>query len=200
MLPVYISYFAAGRPDKRTALANSAGFVLGFTVIFVAMGALAGSAGRLLNDHITVLNIITGLIVIVFGLNFMGVLKISLLNRATGKSADVGNLRFFSSVIFGMVFSIGWTPCVGAFLGSALMLASLGGSVFQGVTMLLTFSLGLGIPFVACAFIIDRLKGAFDFIKRHYKIINTVSGCLLVITGILMATGYMGYMLAFLTV
>jgi cytochrome c-type biogenesis protein len=101
-------------------------------------------------------------------------------------------------MLFGIVFSISWTPCVGAFLGSALLMASLGGSLLQGIIMLLAFSLGLGIPFVICALLIDRLKGTFDFIKRNYKVINIVSGGLLIVTGILMATGYMGYLLSFL--
>jgi cytochrome c-type biogenesis protein len=199
MLPIYISYFAAGEADKRKSLINSAGFVLGFTVVFVAMGAFMGTFGRLLRDYTAVLNIVTGLIVIAFGLNFMGVFRIGFLNRVSHKPANVKNLGFSSSVLFGIVFSIGWTPCVGAFLGSALLVASLGGSSLQGITMLLAFSLGLGIPFVASALLIDRLKTAFDFIKRNYKVINVLSGVLLIIIGILMATGYMGYFLSLLT-
>jgi cytochrome c-type biogenesis protein len=199
MLPIYISYFAAGEADKRKSLINSVGFVLGFAVVFIAMGAFMGTFGRLLRDYTTTLNIATGLIVIVFGLNFMGVFNIGFLNRVSHKTADVKNLGFPSSVLFGIVFSIGWTPCVGAFLGSALLVASLGGSTLQGIAMLLAFSLGLGIPFVASALLIDRLKVAFDFIKRNYKVINVLSGVLLIIIGILMATGYMGYFLSLLT-
>ena len=97
-----------------------------------------------------------------------------------------------------MVFSVGWTPCVGAFLGSALMLASQQGKVLTGVLMLLVYSLGLGIPFIVSALLIDKLKSAFDFIKRNYKIINTVSGTLLVIVGILMMTGLMSRLVAVL--
>jgi len=106
---------------------------------------------------------------------------------------------FFSSVLFGVIFSIGWTPCVGAFLGSALMLAASSGESLKGILMLFSFSLGLGIPFVASAVLIDRLKSTFDFIKRNYRIINLISGGLLVIVGILMATGLMGYFLSLLT-
>lgn len=199
MLPIYISYFAAGETDKRKTMTNSIGFVLGFTVVFVAMGAFMGTFGKLLRDYATVLNIVTGFIVIVFGLNFIGVFKIGFLNRVSYKTRDVKNLGFTSSVLFGIVFSIGWTPCVGAFLGSALLVASLGGSLLQGIAMLLAFSLGLGIPFIASALLIDRLKGAFDFIKRNYKVINMISGGLLIVVGILMATGYMGYLLSILT-
>lgn len=199
MLPVYISYFAAGESDRRKAFVNSIGFVLGFTVVFVAMGAFAGTFGRLLRDYMTVFNIVSGLIVIIFGLNYLGILKINFLNRTSGKNANIKSLGFFSSVLFGIVFSVGWTPCVGAFLGSALLMASLGGSLLQGIVMMLTFSLGLGIPFVASALLLNRLKSTFDFIKRNYRIINIVSGWLLVVIGALMATGYMGRFLSLLT-
>lgn len=199
MLPIYISYFAADKADKKKALTNSIGFVLGFTLVFITMGAFAGTVGRLIRNYTTILNIVTGLIVIIFGMNFLGILKIGFLNRISRKNANVTHLGFFSAALFGIVFSIGWTPCVGAFLGSALLMASLGGSLLQGISMLLAFSLGLGIPFIASALLIDRLKDTFEFIKRNYKVINMVSGGLLIVVGILMATGYMGYFLSFLT-
>lgn len=199
MLPIYISYFAAGETDKRKTLLNSVGFVIGFTIIFVTMGAFAGTMGRLIRDYAKPLNIVTGLIVIIFGLNFLGILRIGFLNRTTNQKLAVKKLSFFSSLIFGFIFSIGWTPCVGAFLGSALLMASHGGSLVQGIIMLLVFSLGLGIPFIASALLIDQLKGTFDFIKKNYRVINIVSGGLLIIIGLLMATGYMGYFLSLLT-
>lgn len=199
MLPIYLSFFAAGDTDRRRTLRNAIGFVLGFTIVFIIMGAFMGIMGKLVREYQTVLNIVTGAVVILFGLNFMGVLKIGFLNRASQQDANVKDLNFFSSMLFGIVFSIGWTPCVGAFLGSALLLASQGGSLLQGIVMLLAFSLGLGIPFVVSALLVDRLKGAFDFIKRHYRVINLVSGLVLVIVGILMATGYMGYWLSLLS-
>ena len=102
-------------------------------------------------------------------------------------------------MLFGIVFSVGWTPCVGAFLGSALMLAANQGSIIQGTTMLLLYSLGLGIPFFISAILVDRLKGAFAFIKKHYGIINTVSGILLIVVGVLMTTGLFGKFLSLLS-
>ena len=199
MLPIYVSYFAASEVNGRKTFTNAIGFVLGFTMVFTIMGAFAGSMGRLIRDYATILNIGTGLIVIVFGLNFLGILNIGFLNRISHKNAAVKNFGFFSAMLLGFVFSISWTPCVGAFLGSALLMASLQGSSLQGILMLLTFSLGLGIPFVVSAILIDQLKGAFDFIKRNYRIINFLSGGLLIVVGLLMATGYMGYFLSLLT-
>lgn len=199
MLPIYISYFAGGgqRSTGKT-LKNALGFVLGFSVVFMLLGALAGTVGALLRQYQTAVNIVSGLIVIFFGLNFLGVFKLRLFGGGS-PAAQTENMGFFSAVLFGIVFSVGWTPCVGAFLGSALMLASQQGHVLQGVGMLLAYSLGLGIPFVLSAVLIDYLKSAFTWIKQNYKLINIISGVLLVVIGILMATGLLGRFLSFLS-
>ena len=198
MLPIYISYFAGGgiRSSSRT-LTNALGFVAGFTLMFTLMGALAGTVGSFLKAYQTPVNIISGLIVIFFGLHFLGVFQLRLFTGSrSGAKKDMG---FFSALLFGFVFSVGWTPCVGAFLGSALMQASQQGSTLTGMLMLLCYSLGLGIPFLVSAILIDKLKTAFDWIKKHYGIINTVSGILLILIGILMAVGAMGKLLNFLS-
>lgn len=192
MLPVYLSYFAGGgERSTRKTLVNALGFVLGFSIVFIALGALASTLGSFLKSHQTTVNIVSGLIVIFFGLNFLGVFRLNLFrgNRRGGVGGDMG---FFSAMIFGIVFSIGWTPCVGAFLGSALALASQQGHVLTGMLMLLCYSLGLGIPFLLSALLIDKLKSTFDFIKRNYKVINIVCGALLILIGLLMATGLFG--------
>ena len=191
MLPVYVSYFAGSDEGERTTkktLVNALGFVLGFTVVFVALGAFASTLGGFLQKYKTAVNIVTGLIVIFFGLCIIGVLKLNIFKGIKNPFAGK-KLGFFSAVLFGIVFSIGWTPCVGAFLGSALVLASQQGEVVTGVIMLLLYSLGLGIPFVVSAVLIDKLKSAFNFIKRHYGVINTVCGVLLCVIGVLMMTG-----------
>ena len=199
MLPIYISYFAGGgeRSTKKT-LTGAIGFVVGFTVVFTLMGVLAGTVGSFLKEHQTAVNIISGIVVIFFGLNFLGVFKLNLF-RGSNRSVDTSNMGFFSAVLFGMIFSLGWTPCVGAFLGSALMLASQQGSVLVGTLMLLAYSLGLGVPFILSAVLIDKLKSAFDWIKRNYKVINIVSGSLLILIGILMAAGTLGRLLSLLS-
>lgn len=199
MLPIYISYFAGGgERSARKTLTGALGFVLGFTIVFTAMGALAGTVGSFLSKHQTIVNIISGLVVIFFGLSYLGVIRLNLF-KGIKKSVDTSNLGFFSAALFGIIFSIGWTPCVGAFLGSALMLASQQGKALIGIMMLLCYSLGLGIPFVLSAVLIDRLKSTFTFIKKNYKIINTVCGVFLIIVGIMMATGTIGRLLALLS-
>lgn len=198
MLPIYVTYFAGGgERSSRKTLMNAIGFVLGFTLVFTAMGALAGTLGSFLTAHQTALNVVSGLIVIVFGLNYLGVLKLNLF-RGSGRSMESRDLGFVSALLFGIVFSLGWTPCVGAFLGSALMLASQQGHVLEGIVMLLLYSLGLGIPFLVSAVLIDQLKSAFDWVKRHYRTINIVCGILLVLIGTLMATGLLGRFLTIL--
>jgi len=199
MLPIYISYFAGGgeRSIRRT-LTGSLGFVLGFSMIFIILGALAGTVGSFLRSHQSAVNIISGLIVIFFGLNFLGVFRINLF-RGSGRNVVKEDMNFFSTLVFGIIFALGWTPCVGAFLGSALMLASQQGHALKGMLMLLAYSLGLGIPFILSAVLIDYLKSAFNWIKRNYKVINLISGCLLVLIGILMATGILGQLLSLLS-
>ncbi|WP_434310231.1 cytochrome c biogenesis CcdA family protein [Hominifimenecus sp. rT4P-3] len=199
MLPIYISYFAGGgeRNVKKT-LTNALGFVTGFTVVFVTLGALAGTVGSFLREYQTAVNLVSGLVVICFGLNFLGVLKFTLF-KGSKRSIDTSNMGFFSAVLFGVIFSVGWTPCVGAFLGSALMLASQRGHVAEGMWMLFVYSLGLGIPFILSAVLIGYLKSAFQWIKRNYRVINIVSGSFLILIGILMATGTLGRLLRLLS-
>ncbi|MGN0308531.1 MAG: cytochrome c biogenesis CcdA family protein [Lachnospiraceae bacterium] len=200
MLPIYISYFAGGdlKNTKKT-LIGAIGFVLGFTMVFIALGALAGSFGSFLTAHQKAVNLICGLIVIFLGLNFLGVFKLELF-KGSKLSYKIDNQNFFTLFLFGMVFSVGWTPCVGAFLGSALMMASTEGKIISGMLMLLFYSLGLGIPFILSALLIQKLKAAFDFIKKNYRIINLISGGFLILVGIFMATGTLGRLLSFLSV
>lgn len=199
MLPIYISYFAGGgeRNIKRS-LTGSLGFVAGFTIVFVALGALAGTAGSFLLKYRTAVNIVSGLIVICFGLNYLGIFRLNIFKGSSSRM-DMQNMGFLSALMFGVIFSVGWTPCVGAFLGSALILASQQGHVLQGTLMLFTYSMGLGLPFILSALLIDYLKSAFNWIKSHYSVINAVCGGLLILIGLLMATGTLGKIISLLS-
>ena len=198
MLPIYVSYFAGGgqRSTGKT-LRCALGFVVGFTAVFTAMGALAGSIGSLLVRYQRIVNLVSGIIVIVFGLNYLGLFRWNLFHGGS-RVLDAQDMTFFSAALFGIIFSLGWTPCVGAFLGSALALATQQGHVLEGTLMLLAYSLGLGIPFLLSAVLIDALKGAFDWVKRHYQIINLLSGSFLILIGLLMASGLLGRLLRLL--
>jgi hypothetical protein len=198
MLPVYISYFAGQSKDetgKRPKMIFKViAFVVGFTVVFTALGLFSGTLGRLLSKYQTIVNIVSGIIVILFGLSYLGVFRIPFF-KGMNKGYKITGIA--SAFLFGAIYSISLTPCVGAFLGSALMLASSAGGALKGATLLLTYSLGLGIPFIFSAVLLEKLSGAFTFIKKHYKIINLVSGIALIVIGILMAFGLLNLILSF---
>ena len=205
MLPIYISYFAGAQTEdekdhKTKTVINALGFVLGLSIVFILLGVAAGTFGKYIKLHTFIFNIIGGLLLIIFGLNYMGLFKLNLLNKVRKLNVPIKSFHFFSSILFGVIFSIGWTPCVGAFLGSALLLAANSHDSLKGFIMLLLYSLGLGIPFIISALLLDSLKQTFGFIKRHYKAINTVSGLLLIIIGILMMFGMLNLFLSILTV
>lgn len=196
MLPIYITYFIGDleaeeleSKHRTMALKNSIGFVLGFSIIFVLLGAAAGTVGSFLFVHSKAINLVTGLIVLLFGLKYLGLIKISFLNKSYHRNTEIEPAKFGKAVLFGMVFSIGWTPCVGTFLGSALLIAANSQTVVKGSLMLLSFSLGLGIPFIVSALLLENVMGAVDIIHRHHKKINLFSGMFLIIIGILMMTG-----------
>jgi len=200
MLPIYVSYFAGGdeqRGTKRTLL-NALGFVIGFTLMFTLLGLFAGSLGKVLSRYQTLLNLITGAIVVLFGLSMLKIIRLPQLSMSMGQKVQ-NNLGFFSAILFGLIFSLSWTPCVGAFLGSALALASQQGSAIQGAIMLLLYSAGLGLPFMLSALLVDWLKVSFAWIKRHYGIVNVIAGSLLVLIGLAMMSGYLNKLLSILS-
>lgn len=204
MIPIYISYFAGDSmvndKSKYNVLANSLGFVLGFTIIFTLLGTLAGSFGSFIKSQSNIINIISGLIVVIFGINYIGLFKIQFLERSAKLNVQIKTFKFLSSILFGMIFAIGWTPCVGTFLGAALMIAVNSKDIMKGALMLLIYSIGLGIPFVICAVLIDKIKESFNFIKRNYKIINMLSGIILILVGFSIMTGYFNKVLSYLTI
>jgi len=205
MVPVYIVYLAGKRnyadlgkesdneSGNKTLILNTLGFILGFTIIFVAMGATASGIGHMLSSHRLLIQRISGVIIIIFGLHYMGVIKIGFLNKDKRFSANTGNLSVLSAILFGMAFSFGWTPCIGPLLGTALTLAANKDTVWHGMLLLFVFSAGLGVPFFLSALILDKLKSAFDFIKKHFRIITFISGALLIITGLALSLDVFGY-------
>jgi cytochrome c-type biogenesis protein len=198
LLPVYMTYFAGRSGAAGRAATGALGFVAGFTAVFTLMGAFAGTVGALLRQYQSAVNIVTGLVVILFGLSVLLPIPLFAGPRRRGRAAPETGPTFWPSVLFGLVFSVGWTPCVGAFLGAALMQASQQGSAARGVLMLLCYSAGLGVPFVLSALLIGRLTSAFDFIKRHYRAVTVLSGVFLMLTGVLMLTGTLGRWLSLL--
>lgn len=195
MLPLYVSYFAGGEKNRTRTAVRAAAFVLGFTVTFMLLGLFAGSLGVILNRYRTAVNIVTGALVILFGLSYLEVIRLPFF---TGMKR-MGQVKSVSGAfLFGLIYSVSLTPCVGAFLGSALMLASSAGSAGMGVLLLLCYSLGLGVPFVLSAMLLERLGDVFGFIKRNYRTVNAVCGGFLILLGLLMMTGLLGRAMALL--
>lgn len=203
MLPVYFLYLAGNaggevssrvQRDRYRLLMNSIGFVIGFTLVFVILGATVTSLGHFFTNHRDMLRKISGAVIILFGLNFMGVFNIKMLNMERRLEFNTDRLRFPGSIIFGMVFGFGWTPCTGAFLGSALALSSNSRTLAEGLLLLLVYSAGLGIPFVLCSLVIDSAESLLKKIRKHQKAIGIVSGILLIISGILVFTDSMKYL------
>ena len=121
-----------------------------------------------------------------FGLNYMGLLNIKFLNKSKVKNMDTKNFNFFKAMLFGILFSVSWTPCIGTFLSSALLLIAKEQDMLKGIIMMLLYSIGLGIPFIISAILIEKLKNVFDFIKKHYNVIKRISGVILIGAGVYM--------------
>lgn len=193
MLPIYFSYLAGSSGEgakhgksKKRLLINSLGFVLGFTIVFVALGAAATSLGAFLKNHRDILKIISSLVVIFFGLNFIGVFNVGFLNREKRFEYKFDSLKFIGSVIFGFSFAFGWSPCISYFLASVLALAANSATMAEGLMLLAVYSLGLGIPFIISAMIFESIRDAFKFIQSNTRIINIISGILLILLGVAM--------------
>lgn len=187
MVPIYLSYFI-GEEDENNgkAILNSVGFVLGFTIVFLTLSIFASQLGSILSNNIRYIKIVFGIVIILFGLNYMDILKIKFLNKTKLKNLDTKNFNFYKAIIFGILFSVSWTPCIGTFLSSALLLIAKEQDVFKGIIMMLLYSIGLGIPFIISAVLIEKLKNVFDYIKKHYDIIKKISGVILIGAGLYM--------------
>ena len=168
-------------------------FVLGFTTVFVSLGAAASFFGRFIAQHKGEFAIVAGVFIILFGLHFLGILRIPLLYRQARVDADVQSASFLGAYLMGLAFAFGWTPCVGPVLATILTFAASEATVMKGVGLLLVYSMGLGIPFVLAAVAIRPFMGFMQRFRRHMGTVEKVMGLLLVITGVLFITGSLGY-------
>ena len=185
MLPIYISYFI-GEEEKKSSkkIINALGFVLGFTLVFLILSIFASSLGMIISENIRYIKIVFGVIIIFLGLNYMEAINIKFLNKTKVIDADKKNLNLLKAILFGAIFSISWTPCIGTFLSSALLLVAKHQDMLKGILLMLVYSIGLGIPFVVSVALIEKLKQVFNVIKKNYNIIKKVSGAILIVIGI----------------
>lgn len=182
LLPVYVTYFSAGEAGRGAVFARAFAFMAGFTVVFVALGVFAGTLGAALAAHRRIVSTVCGALVVVFGLGYLGLFRLPFSGMKSGRTPT----GVASAFVFGLIYSVSLTPCVGAFLGAALMQAASEGGALKGAVLLLAYSLGLGVPFVLSAVLLNRFRAAFGFIKSRYNIINPLCGALLLLFGVWM--------------
>ena len=173
---------------RRQVVLSSLAFILGFSLVFVSLGAAASSIGQFLAERLVLFNRIAGAVIIVFGLHTMGILRIEWLYQEKRVHTSRKPAGLLGAGLVGVAFAFGWTPCIGPILAGILLLAGSQDTVGKGVQMLAVYSLGLGVPFLATALMIDRFFGAMGRIRRYYHTIELVSGALLIVIGLLIFT------------
>ena len=179
---------AAAPAARRQVVLSSLAFILGFSLVFISLGAAASAIGQFLIAQQALLSRIAGAIIIIFGLHTMGVLRIEWLYQEKRVQTSRKPAGFVGATLIGVAFAFGWTPCIGPILAGILALAGTQETVGQGVRLLAIYSLGLGVPFLATALMMNRFFAAMGRIRRHYHTIEVVSGLLLVIIGLLIFT------------
>ncbi len=195
MSGVSVSQLATARGDEtRRLLRSTLLFVAGFTLVFTLLGAGASAVGQSLLRHQQGLNQAAGILTIVMGLFIAGVVTPATLQRERRFHVLPSSLGLFAPPLMGMAFAFGWTPCIGPILSVVLSTAATQRTQARGIGLLLAYSIGLGIPFVAAGLAFGRLTGVFNWVKRHFRLINLVSGTFLVAFGILLLTNRLGQM------
>jgi cytochrome c-type biogenesis protein len=196
MLPIYLLYLAGQTNNEAVnrfkLTANTLGFVLGFTLLFSILGMTASFLGTFSTNR-RALEIVSGALMVFFGIFYMGLIKIPFLNFDK-RVAIHKKASFFGAMLFGATFSLGWSPCTGPFLGKILLLSANSSSRFYALLLILLYCLGLGIPFILSALFFDRLRGVLHFLTKKTNIIKRIAGVMLILSGILMALGIFKYL------
>lgn len=186
------------RKVRKKVIANSLTFILGFSIIFITMGASATFLGKFLFRNIRWFEIIGGVLVIILGLHFAGILRLKFLDREKKIHLKKKPLGYLGTCLVGMAFGAGWTPCVGPILGAILAVAATTQNIFKGIALLAFYSAGLGLPFFLSAIILHKFFEYFKTIKKYFKVISIVGGVLLIIVGILLISGYFSSISSFM--
>jgi len=199
LIPSYVSYITgisydelvsreAQKKNARVTLQHSLAFVAGFSIVFVLLGATASLMGQVLTQYLDVIRIGGGVLIMIMGVFVMDVVTIPFLQRDSRVQLKTRPAGYIGTVIVGMIFGAGWTPCTGPFLGSVLALAMEAETLGRGMVLLMFYSLGLGIPFILSALAISTFLAHSGRLKNHFKAIKVTSGLVLIIMGILLIT------------
>ena len=197
LIPSYVSYITgisydelvsreSRRRNMNITLFHSLAFVLGFTIVFVLLGATASLAGSVLSQHLDIIRIVGGVLVIIMGIFVMDVVNIPFLQQEAKLQLKTRPAGYIGTLVVGMIFGAGWTPCTGPFLGSVLALAMSTDTLGRGMALLTFYSLGLGIPFIVSALAISAFLSSFNKLKKHFHAIKIASGAILVVMGVLL--------------
>lgn len=184
---------------RKIVIINSLLFILGFSIIFITLGASATFIGKFLSRNIRWFEIVGGCVVILLGLHFVGIFRLKFLNREKKIHLKDKPLGFIGTVLVGMAFGAGWTPCVGPILGAILTMAATTQNIFKGMVLLAFYSVGLGLPFLISGLIIHKFFEYFKAVRKHFKVITAVGGILLIILGVLLITGYFSSISSYLS-
>ena len=191
LVPGYVSVITGGAgADPRRVMRSSAIFLSGFLLMFVALGASASYVGSLLGSHRLWLDRVAGVLIVAFGLSLLGVGSMQTLGGRWQQA--VHGLGRRGTFVLGLAFALAWTPCVGPYLAAILNLAAVSAHLRTGALLLLVYGLGLALPFLAVAFGFGRALRVFRVLQRHHRAVETVSGVLLVLMGVLLLTGRLG--------
>jgi cytochrome c-type biogenesis protein len=208
LIPGYISYISGMSLDdmrkadagaRRRLIIATLFFILGFSIVFMAMGASASAIGALLQEHLRIVQKIAGVVIVVLGLHLMGLFRIGWLNRDSRLQTAKKPVTPLGAIVVGMAFGFGWTPCIGPILSGILTIAGSKSTIGEGVLLLGVYSAGLGVPFFLTSIAIDKFFVASSKVRRYYRPIEIVSGLLLVLLGILLFTGRFTLIIRFLT-
>ena len=209
LVPAYLSYISGVSleemqyPEKKKkallkVLFNSLMFSLGFTLVFVALGATASAAGSFLLQYRHIIEIVLGHALVLFGLHNIGVIRIPFLLIEKCFEGKKGSLGLFGSLLIGLAFGFGWTPCVGPFLAGVLAMAASDATIYQGIILLVFYSAGLAIPFILSGLALNAFFGAFTVIRKYFRVIEIVGGVLLLLFGIVLIMGWLGLLSSYL--
>ena len=193
IVPPYLAFMAGTSMDglgrDRRTLRAAGFFVLGLSTVFLLLGLAASTLGRALLGYQRELGMVAGAVIVIFGLNFLGVVRIPFLAREARFESRGAAGTAFGAYLFGLAFAFGWTPCIGPVLGAILSLAAQGGSAGRGLLLMAGYALGLGLPFLLTALFLGRALHLMAGLKRHMRTVERVMGLLLVAVGLLMLTG-----------
>jgi cytochrome c-type biogenesis protein len=197
LVPGYLGYVAGSAAPRSKVIAGSLLFVLGFTTVFVSLGVLAGTAGLLFVSQNPWVQVVLGLLVVVFGFAMIGQFKFL---QSTIKLPISPKLGLAGAPLLGVVFALGWTPCIGPTLSAVLVLASESGDPARGAILATVYSLGIGIPFVLIAAGFNWATKSVAFVKQHIRTFNLVGGGMLIVIGVLLMTGLWNRFVAWIQV